>query len=78
MIVERFSPFDILFEPSGAPAYAELRSHAQVLERFGLEIPVASAEDLASMKRASGREKDLIHLEALLDFIAERDRDSST
>lgn len=70
----RFGPFDILFEPSGAPAYAELRSHAEVLHRFGMEIPVASAEDLVSMKRASGREKDVAHLTALQDFIEERDR----
>lgn len=50
----RFGPFDILFEPSGAPAYAELRSHAEVLKRFGLEIPEARFMDTRSSADATG------------------------
>lgn len=65
--VTRFGPFDILFEPSGAPGYPELEEGAVTLERFGVAISVASVEDLIAMKRASGREKDAHHLVVLMD-----------
>jgi hypothetical protein len=65
--VTRFGPFDILFEPAGALGYDELAKHAVVLQRFGVEISVAAIEDLISMKRAAGREKDAAHLIVLLD-----------
>ena len=51
--ITRFGPFDVLFEPSGAPAYAELEKRAVLLERFGLQISVASVEDLIAMKRST-------------------------
>jgi len=70
--VTRFGPFDILFQPSGAPSYAVLKEHAQVLQRFGLEIAVASLDDLVAMKGATGREKDAAHLAILLDFMRGR------
>ena len=64
----RFGPFDILFEPSGAPGYSELESRAIVLRRFDRDIAVASIEDLIAMKRSTGREKDAGHLTILLEF----------
>ena len=67
--ITRFGPFDVLFEPSGAPPYAELEERALVLRRFDLDIAVASIEDLIAMKRSTGREKDATHLTILLDFI---------
>lgn len=71
----RFGPFDILFEPSGAPAYAELERRALVLRRFGRDVAVASIEDLIAMKRSTGREKDATHLTILLGFVKDRPRD---
>lgn len=70
--VTRFGPFDILFEPSGAPGYPELEERAVTLERFGVEISVASVGDIIAMKRSTGREKDAAHLTILLDFARER------
>lgn len=70
--VTRFGPFDILFEPSGAPDYDELASHAVVLQRFGVEVSVAAIEDLVAMKRAAGREKDVAHLTVLVEFLDKR------
>lgn len=75
--VTRFGPFDILFEPLGAPGYAELAQRAAVLERFGVDIAVASVADLIAMKRATGREKDAAHLMILLEFTRGQDRPSS-
>lgn len=67
--ITRFGPFDILFEPSGAPPYEDLEGRAVALERFGVKISVASVEDLIAMKRATGREKDAAHLTVLLEFL---------
>ena len=67
--ITRFGPFDILFEPSGAPAYADLERRAVVLRRFDRDIAVASVEDLIAMKRSTGREKDGTHLTILLEFL---------
>lgn len=66
--VTRFGPFDILFEPSGGPAYEDLEERAHVLRRFDRDIAVASIDDLIAMKRSTGREKDAAHLTTLLDF----------
>ena len=73
--VTRFGPFDILFEPSGAPGYPELEERAVTLERFGVEISVASVADLIAMKRASGREKDAAHVTVLIDYLRDRSED---
>ena len=67
--ITRFGPFDVLFEPSGAPAYDELREHAVVVRRFDRDVAVASVEDLIAMKRSTGREKDASHLTILMDFM---------
>ncbi|HEX5192822.1 MAG TPA: DUF6036 family nucleotidyltransferase [Solirubrobacteraceae bacterium] len=56
---------DLLREPAGAPAYARLRSRADRVETDGMQILVASLDDLESMKRAAGRPKDLIDLEEI-------------
>ncbi len=66
--VTRFGPFDILFDPAGAPQYEDLAENAVVMERFGIEVAVASVGDLISMKRAAGREKDAAHLTVLVEF----------
>ena len=70
--VTRFGPFDILFEPSGAPAYEDLENRALVLRRFDRDIAVASIADLIAMKRSTGREKDAAHLTILLEFARDR------
>ena len=67
--VTRFGPFDVLFEPSGAPSYEALKGAAVMLERFGVEVAVASVADLIAMKRTTGREKDATHLTILMEHI---------
>lgn len=67
--ITRFGPFDVLFEPPRMPPYEDLKRRAHRVERFGLEVPVASLEDIISSKRAVGREKDAAHLTILLDFM---------
>lgn len=64
--VTRFGPFDVLFEPAGVSGYRDLSAASVVLERFGIDVAVASVDDLVAMKRATGREKDAAHVTVLL------------
>lgn len=72
--ITRFGPFDVLFEPSGAPPYADLQQRALIMRRFDRDIAVASIEDLIAMKRSTGREKDATHLMILLESIRHEGR----
>jgi predicted nucleotidyltransferase len=56
----------ILRDVAGAPAYADLRKRALVIDLGGLAIAVAGLDDLVSMKRASGRPADERDIAALL------------
>jgi len=56
---------DLLFQPAGAPSYEELRRRAIRMDLGDYGVLVASLDDLAAMKRAAGRAKDLIDLEEI-------------
>lgn len=57
---------DILGTPSGTTGFEDLdRGATDVDLGDGLVVRVASLDDLIRMKRASGRTKDLLHLEHL-------------
>lgn len=58
-------PLDLLAEPAGAPEYSALRRRAERLDLSGVEVLVASIDDLMAMKRAAGRPKDTLDLEEL-------------
>jgi hypothetical protein len=45
--------------------FAALRERADVVEIVGVEVRIASIEDLIAMKKAAGRPKDLIAVEEL-------------
>jgi len=56
---------DLLASPQGAPRYDRLRARAEVVDIAGVEVPVASIDDMIAMKRAAGRPQDLIDVDAL-------------
>jgi predicted nucleotidyltransferase len=58
-------PLDLLAQPDGAPVYARLRERAVVEELAGVDVLVASLDDLIAMKKAAGRPKDLVAVEEL-------------
>jgi hypothetical protein len=58
-------PIDLLAQPDGAPHYAQLRKRAVVEEIAGVQVRVASLDDLIAMKKAAGRPKDLVAVEEL-------------
>jgi hypothetical protein len=64
-LVTSFGELDVLARPSGAPAYEELRRHADRYDLGGFNVSVASVDDLIAMKQAAGRPKDLLDIEEL-------------
>jgi Nucleotidyl transferase AbiEii toxin, Type IV TA system len=56
---------DLLAEPDGAPEYRRLCERATREVIGGVEVQVASLEDLIAMKKAAGRPKDLVAVEEL-------------
>lgn len=71
----RLGRLDVMFAPSGAPAYEELSSAAveQQLED-GTVIRIASLDDLIVMKEAAGRPKDKLAI-PILEYLRDRDRE---
>ncbi len=56
----------ILRDVPGAPAYADLRGRALVIDLGNITVAVAGLDDLIAMKRASGRPTDERDIAALL------------
>lgn len=70
----RFGPFDILGHADGMPPYEELRANSKVGTIDGIEVRVASIDDLISMKRAANRTKDKLMLEEYVAIADEQRR----
>lgn len=60
-----FGAFDILGTPSGTTGYDDIVNDAVRVDLDGLEVLVASIDDLIRMKRSAGRPKDLQAVEEL-------------
>ena len=58
-------PLDCLAEASGGFTYEKLLPASTIYPFEGLDVPVVSLDDLIRMKRAAGRNKDLIEVENL-------------
>jgi len=53
-----FGSFDVLADIAGVKSYEDLREASKVKRIAGVEVRVASLDDLISMKRAANRAKD--------------------
>jgi hypothetical protein len=58
-LITRHGQVHILKEPKGARDFPQLREAALVIELDGIEVAIASLDDLIRMKRAAGRRVDL-------------------
>ena len=65
---------DIVGHPAGSTAYEGLSRNATKMDVGGLDVLVASIDDLILMKRAGGRPKDLIEVEILAAVREEREK----
>lgn len=70
----RFGDLDLLAHPEPALEYRSLAARAIRAEILGVEVLVASLDDLMAMKRAAGRPKDRVELEILGALREEIDR----
>lgn len=66
--------FDIIGMPAGSMGYDALARTAARMDAGGVDVLVAALEDLILMKRAAGRQKDLIEIEILAAVRDEIDR----
>jgi predicted nucleotidyltransferase len=53
-----YGSFDVLADIAGIKSYEELRAMSRLKQIAGVEVRVASLDDLISMKRAANRVKD--------------------
>lgn len=63
---------DISFQPQGTEGYAGLVLNLVVIHLDGVDVPVASLEDVARSKEAAGRAKDFEKLPAIERVLRER------
>ena len=70
----KYGPFDCLGAAAGSFDYEQLKSNADGMDLVGTNVSVASLDDLIRMKRAAGRNKDLIEVENLAALREVRDK----
>jgi hypothetical protein len=70
----RFGPFDILGHADGMPPYEDLRANSKLTSLDGIEVRVASLDDLIAMKRAANRTKDKLMVEEYIAIADEQRR----
>jgi hypothetical protein len=58
-------PLDVMVQPDGSKGYDQLRAGSIEAVVEGTVVHVAGLDDLIAMKKASGREKDRIHVQEL-------------
>ena len=69
--ITKYGPLDLSFRPDGTDGYRELVKRSVIIRDLGIEIPVASLEDIIRSKEAAGRQKDAEHLPILYRFLRE-------
>jgi hypothetical protein len=66
-LTTRHGQLHILKDPKGARPFDRMREAALVVELDGIEVAIASLDDLIRMKRAAGRRSDLDDIAALTE-----------
>jgi hypothetical protein len=70
----RFGSFDVLADIAGIKSYGELREGSRLERIAGVEVRVASLDDLISMKRAANRVKDQLMVLEYVELCEEQRR----
>ena len=66
-LVTRFGPLDVTYRPDGTGGYADLAQSVVVVKLLGVDVPIASLEDIIRSKEAAGRPKDIAVLPVLIE-----------
>lgn len=66
-LLTRHGQVHVLKEPKGGRPFEKLRDAALMVEIDGIEVAIASLDDLIRMKRAAGRPSDLDDIAALTE-----------
>lgn len=70
-LVTRFGDFDISFQPSGTKGFEDLSRNSVAIRVRGIEINVATLQDIIRSKEAANRPKDLRSLPLLRQLLEE-------
>ncbi|GAC1482128.1 MAG: hypothetical protein NVS1B4_26990 [Gemmatimonadaceae bacterium] len=66
-LVTSFGPLDVTYRPDGTGGYADLAQSVVIVKLLGVDVPIASLEDIIRSKEAAGRPKDIAVLPALIE-----------
>ena len=70
-LVTEAGDLDLSFTPAGTSGYADLVSNATTVRIHGVDVPVASLEDVIRSKAAANRPKDQRALPTLRQLLEE-------
>jgi hypothetical protein len=76
-LTTRFGDLDISLIPTGTEGYPDLARGAKTLSASGVNVSVASLEDIVRSKQAANRPKDQRVLPTLREILANRDLDTN-
>jgi hypothetical protein len=71
-LVTNYGPLDLTYSPDGTDGYADLARSVVVVSLLGVDVPVASLEDVIRSKEAAGRAKDIAVLPDLIEYLRKR------
>jgi hypothetical protein len=74
-LITRHGPLDVTYRPDGTDGYDDLVRSVVVIRLLGVDVPVASLEDVIRSKEAAGRAKDIAVLPDLIEYSRRRRAD---
>ena len=67
-LVTRFGPLDVTYRPDGTGGFTDLVQGVVIVKLLGINVPIASLEDIIRSKEAAGRPKDIAVLPILIEY----------
>ena len=66
-LITRHGPLDVTYRPDGTEGYDDLVRSAVIIRLLGVDVTVASLDDVIRSKEAAGRAKDIAVLPDLIE-----------